>query len=249
MQTLTSARNPLLKDIRRAVHQGALTEDGCAVAEGLHLLDEARRGPCRIVAIVASESAALAVSPDYVVPDVLFASLASTETTQGVLTLVRPCSWTAEDVFRDPAMVLVLDRIQDPGNAGAMLRAAEAFGATGALFLKGSVNPFNPKCMRASAGSVFRVPFLAGGTIDPDLDQRGIELYALAPHKGVAVACANLRQGCALIVGSEGQGIRLELMERARPLHIPSTGVESLNAALAAGIALYEARRQRDEPV
>jgi RNA methyltransferase, TrmH family len=248
MQTLTSARNPLLKEIRRAVHHGTLTEDGCAVAEGFHLLQEARRGPCRIEAILAAESAAAEVSPDYAVPDVLFASLASTETTQGVLTLVRPKPWTAADILRDPAMVLVLDGIQDPGNAGAMLRAAEAFGASGVVFLKGSVNPFNPKCLRASAGSVFRVPLLTGLTAS-FFDEQNLAMYALAPHGGVALARADLRIGCAFIVGSEGRGVRLELAERARPLHIPSTGVESLNAALAAGIALYEARRQRDEPV
>src|SRR5271165_4580970 len=107
MQTLTSAHNPLLKDVRRAVHQGGLTQNGCAVAEGFHLLEEARRGPCRIEAVVAA---------DYVVPDVLFASLASTETTQGVLSLVKPKQWTSADIFHAPALVLVLDGIQDPGN-------------------------------------------------------------------------------------------------------------------------------------
>jgi len=248
MQTLTSAHNPLLKDIRKAVHQGGLTQDGCAVAEGFHLLEEARRGPCRIEAIVAAESVASSVPADYVVPDVLFASLASTETTQGVLALVKPNQWTAAEIFQSPALVLVLDGIQDPGNAGTLLRAAEAFGATGVLFLKGTVNPFNPKCLRASAGSVFRVPLLTGET-SHILEQQKIDLYALAAHSGLPLARADFRRSCALIVGSEGQGIRPELVVNAQPVHIPSSGVESLNAALAAGIALYEARRQRDEPV
>ena len=251
MQTLTSAHNPLLKDIRKAVHQGGLTQNGCAVAEGYHLLEEARRGPCRVEAIVAAESAASTVSADYIVPDVLFAMLASTETTQGVLALVKPKQWTVEEVFQSPSfqspsMLLVLDGIQDPGNAGSLLRAAEAFQATGVLFLKGTVNPFNPKCIRASAGSVFRVPLLVGGTASVVEDYK-LRVYALAAHAGVPLARADFRGNCALIVGSEGQGIRAELIERAQAIHIPSRGVESLNAALAGGIALYEARRQRDE--
>jgi TrmH family RNA methyltransferase len=242
MQTLTSAHNPLLKDVRRAVHQGGLTQDGCAVAEGFHLLEEARRGPCRIEAVIAAESVASSVAADYVVPDVLFASLASTETTQGVLSLVKPKQWSTADIFRAPALVLVLDGIQDPGNAGAMLRAAEAFGATGVLFLKGTVNPFNPKCLRASAGSVFRVPLLAADV----LVEGDLQVYCLAAHAGLPLTQANLKLGCALVVGNEGRGVRLE---KGQPLHIESSGVESLNAALAAGIALYEARRQRNEPV
>jgi TrmH family RNA methyltransferase len=242
MQTLTSAQNPLLKDIRRAVHQGGLTQDGCAVAEGFHLLEEARRGPCRIEAVIAAESVASGVAADYVVPDVLFASLASTETTQGVLSLVKPKQWTSADLLKAPALVLVLDGVQDPGNAGSMLRAAEAFGATGAVFLKGTVNPYNPKCLRASAGSVFRLPLLTTAIFDFD----ALQVYSLSAHSGVSLTQADFKRGSALIVGNEGRGVR---MERGQPLHIPSSGVESLNAALAAGIALYEARRQRNEPV
>jgi len=248
MQTITSGHNPLLKEIRKAVHQGGLTQNGCAVAEGFHVLDEARRSPCHIEAIIAAESVALTVGANYVVPDVLFASLASTETTQGVLALVKPKQWSTADIFQAPALVLVLDGVQDPGNAGTLLRAAEAFGATGVLFLKGTVNPFNPKCLRASAGSVFRVPLLAGVTSEI-LEDRGLKIYALAAHAGIPLPQADFRGNCALIAGSEGHGVSPELLRNAHPLHIPSRGVESLNAALAAGIALYEARRQRDESV
>lgn len=243
--TLTSEKNPLLKQVRRAVRRGSLTEDGFALAEGPHLLAEALRSRAEIGAVIAAESAAL---PDVAARVVrvsgrAFAALASTDSPQGVLALVRPPIWTAAELLRGAALVVVLDRIQDPGNAGAILRAAEAFGATGAIFLKGSVHPHNPKCMRASAGSVFRLPLLDGVAEDalPDLP-----LYAAGPRGAEDLSRADLVSPCGLIIGAEGSGVSPALLARARGLRIPTVGVESLNAAVAAGILLYEARRQRD---
>jgi len=164
------------------------------------------------------------------------------------MALVRPPHWTLEQVLRGQALAVVLDGLQDPGNAGAILRAAEAFGASGVAFLKGSVNPYNPKCLRASAGSVFRVPLVAA--LDPRLllaaaEQRTLDLFALMPQGGREAGEANFTRKCAIIVGSEGHGVSDRLRARALGIRIPTTGVESLNAALAAGITLYVARKQR----
>lgn len=242
--TLTSQHNPLLKRIRRAAARGSRTEDGFALAEGPHLLQEALRSGVEIEAVIASESAAVAGHPRLVrVPDRVFRGLASTETSQGVLALVRPPVWTMADILRGRApLAVVLDRLQDPGNAGAILRAAEAFGATGAIFLKGTVDPYNPKCIRASAGSLFRVPLVCGVAEDelPELP-----LYAADSRAATRIDQAALTGGCALIVGNEGAGISPTLARRATGVRIPTRGVESLNAALAAGICLYEAQRQR----
>jgi TrmH family RNA methyltransferase len=183
------------------------------------------------------------------VRDADFASLASTETPQGVISLVRPPAWTLDQLLRGRAMVAVLDGIQDPGNAGAILRAAEAFGATGAAFLKGSVSPYNPKCMRASAGSVFRLPIATA--LDETLllaalaKKKGV-LYAAMPRATILVSDANFKISCAIVIGSEGRGVSQHLVEFATALRIPTNGVESLNAAVAAGILFYEARRQRN---
>jgi TrmH family RNA methyltransferase len=142
--------------------------------------------------------------------------------------------------------------LQDPGNAGAIVRAAEAFGATGILFLKGSVSPFNPKTLRASAGSLFRVPYLHG--VDATLaraalEQNKVELYAGVPARAGAairpIAGVDLTARCGLIVGNEARGVSDALRSAALDVSIPTVGVESLNAAMAAGILLYEARRQR----
>jgi len=172
--------------------------------------------------------------------DGLFNKLASTESPQGVLALVRPPEWTPENLLKGSPLVAVLDGVQDPGNAGAILRTAEAFGATGAVFLKGTVSVWNPKCLRASAGSVFRVPVVS--EIPP-----GLKLYAADPRAKLLVADAQFVAPCAIIIGAEGSGVRPELAARATGVKIPTTTVESLNAAVAAGILLYEARRQRDE--
>jgi TrmH family RNA methyltransferase len=242
---ITSAANPLIKDIRKAIARGGLTSDGLCIAEGFHLLDEALRSGCEVPVVVAAESASAVLEcPVTVVPDQLFETIAGTETTQGVIALVRPREWSFEDLFRGRSLVIVLDAIQDPGNAGTIVRAAEAFGATGVLFLKGCVNPHNPKTLRASAGSLFRVPYLAGvegAIVWP------VPLYAAMPFTGAErlASDANLAGPCAIAIGSEGRGLGAELRRVAEPVAIPTEGVESLNAAVAASVLLYEARRQR----
>ena len=123
-----------------------------------------------------------------------------------------------------------------------ILRAAEAFGATGAIFLKGSVNPYNPKCVRGSAGSIFRLPVVIENEL-PALD--GIALYAAMPRADRDIDQADFRKPCAIVIGSEGRGVRDSIAARATALRIPTSHVESLNAAVAAGVLLCEARRQR----
>ena len=90
----------------------------------------------------------------------LFHSISTTESPQGVIALVRPPAWKEDDLFQKTPLIVVLDSVQDPGNAGTLIRAAEAFGATGAMLLKGTANAWNPKTLRASAGSLFRLPMI-----------------------------------------------------------------------------------------
>ncbi len=280
-----SDQNPLIKQIRRAVSRGTLTEDGYAIAEGTHLLEEAIAAKCEIRAVIVAESAqarlamllaeaargasakpGLSPSPvpaeaaysrerttrsartqasraalpeARVVTDKTFRDLSSTNTPQGVITLVRPPEWPAARMLGPSALVIVLDGLQDPGNAGAILRAAEAFGASGVVFLKGTVNPYNPKCLRGSAGSVFRVP------IATELNLAGLAVYAAMPRAAKAVSEADFRVPCAIVIGSESHGVHPEMAAGATGVRIETAGVESLNAAVAAGIFLYEARRQR----
>ena len=242
-----SRQNPLLKQIRRAVSRGTLTEDGYAVAEGPHLLAEARRAGCEVLAVIVRESDAAGFPEARVVSDAIFRELASTETPQGVLALVRPPAWTLTRIMAppEPALIVVLDGVQDPGNAGAILRAADAFGATGAVFLKGTVNPYNPKCLRGSAGSVFRLPLVAAVEPEEFWERAPACLYAAMPRAPKLVSQVDLAVPCAIVIGSEARGVSAQTAARATGVRIPTSGVESLNAAVAAGILLYEARRQR----
>jgi len=240
-----SDKNPLIKQIRRAVSRGTLTEDGYAVAEGVHLLEEALAAKCEVGAVVVAESAQGHYPEARMVSDKTFRELASTETPQGVIALVRPAVATLEQMMRGDALVVVLDGVQDPGNAGAIVRTAEAFGASGVVFLKGTVNPYNPKCLRGSAGSVFRVALVASVEADDILAQAGVAWYAAMPRAATLASDADLISPCGIIIGSEARGVSAALAGRSTGLRIPTAGVESLNAAVAAGILLYEARRQR----
>ena len=249
-ETLLSDKNPLLKDVRKAANSGALTSDGFALAEGPHLLEEALRSGSEIGAIIVAESSRVALTPAAKrvahVSDATFHGLTTTDSPQGVIALVRPRTWTFDQLLHGRALVVILDGIQDPGNAGAILRAAEAFGATGAVFLKGSVNPHNPKCMRASAGSIFRLPLVSGITPEELFENCRLPMHAADAKATTVLSEARLAKPCAIIIGSEGKGVSPALLARATGVRIPTTKVESLNAAVAAGILLYEARRQRD---
>jgi TrmH family RNA methyltransferase len=260
-ETIASATNPLVKDVRRAIARGGLTSQGWCVAETRHLLQEALRSRCPVKHVLAAESARAALPPlegvrVAILPDALLQKISATETSQGVIALVEPPVWNLEQLLGERALVVVLDGLQDPGNAGAIVRAAEAFGASGMLFLKGTASPFNPKTLRASAGSLFRVPLVYG--MDGDvaraaLEHHGVKIYAALPARAGAevraASDADLRSASALIIGNEARGVSAEWSGVAAGVSIPTVAVESLNAAMAAGILLYEARRQRSRPV
>ena len=145
---------------------------------------------------------------------------------------------------------VVLDGVQDPGNVGAVLRTADAFGCTGALLLPGCADPYSLKTLRASMGAVFRLPLytVTLPQLSALLDGAGLPLYGTAlRHDTVDVRSRDLRR-CALVIGSEGQGARAETLALCREtLRIPMTPhCESLNAAAAAAVLLWEAYRAEE---
>ena len=247
---MLGAHHPLVKSIRKAVQRGARTDDGFAIAEGFHLFYEAIRANAVIGAILATPAAAEKLDGAtnlHVIDGSTLAQISSVENSQGVIALVQIDDQPVASCFSGNPLVIALDGIQDPGNAGAIVRSAEAFGATGVVFLKGTVSPWNPKTLRASAGSLFRLPFAIAGwePLLTEIQHRQIPLYAAHPRAEKRVDEVPLHQPAVIIIGNEGRGIPPGHERHATAVRIPTDNVESLNAALAAGILLYEARRQR----
>ncbi|MDQ6676042.1 MAG: RNA methyltransferase [Acidobacteriota bacterium] len=256
--SISSPSNPLLKDVRKAILRGTLTSEGDCVAESFHLLEEAFRSQSSISALLAAESARgllesrLQAKPELrvaLIPDRVFESVAGTKTSQGVIALVTPGRWRIDQMFTLSSLVLVLDGVQDPGNAGTLVRAAEAFGVSGVIFVKGTASPFHPKTLRASAGSLFRIPYVE--SVDPVIARAALQRNRLTVFSGMpggtenAFARANFREPCAFVIGNEGNGVGPEFRSGATAISIPTAGVESLNASIAGAIFLYEAYRQR----
>lgn len=250
--TITSPGNPWLKRLRHAASRGGFA--GSVLAESPHLLHEALRSGIEIERVFASERMVPEVAgalpthrriPLHPVADRLFGKVATTARSQGVLALVRLPSWDPDAVGR--GLVMALDGIQDPGNAGTIVRSAEAFGASGVVFLQGSASPANPKTLRASAGSLFRLPFLNRISSDAFLElvrKRDKTLYHADARGGIPLAESVLSSDCAIVIGSETHGVAPVIAEHSTAVAVPTSTVDSLNASIAASIILYEHARR-----
>lgn len=235
--------------MRRAVSRGSRTDDGLAVAEGFHLLDEALASGVDIPVVLATPRAVdrlprLGEATQLItVAERAFEAVADTESTQGVIALVRMREFAIGDVIGN--LVVVLDGVQDPGNAGAIVRSAEAFGAAGVIGIEGTARFDHPKTLRAAAGSLFRVPHVGGATVDAAIAAlRGVAVFAAMPA-GPAAHAVDLTQACAIVIGGEGRGVGSAMRAAGTAVSIGTRNVESLNAAVAAAVLLYEASRQR----
>jgi TrmH family RNA methyltransferase len=263
LRRIEGRHNSLVKELRAAFAHGELTPDGYCAIEGMRILEEAIRSGLKFKAVffrTSAENRAERLLPQLaahvetlLLPDKLFASAVPSETPQGVAALARCKTFKVEDVLgkAQAGPLLVIAGVQDPGNLGTILRSAEAFGAGGVLLGEGTVSPFNSKVIRASAGSVFRLPIVQT-KMSPALRQMrelGLRLIATSSHKGTPLDQAKLTGALAVFIGSEGAGLLRELLaEMSDTVAIPhSPTVESLNVGVAASIVLYEAARQRLE--
>jgi TrmH family RNA methyltransferase len=264
-----SKHNPRLKQLRRALikplRQPLDGQGGegrlLAGIEGPNLLEEALRAGLSIHCVFVAQGAehlleALTLAPGtevLVLPKTLLDSVLATDTPQPIAALLEPPNWTWAHFLgghrKTPSLVLVLAGLQDPGNLGAILRSAEAFGANGVISLPGTVSAWNPKAVRASAGSVFRLPLLELGVEEcfMHLREAGIKVWTTAVRGAEPADLVNLTGPVALLIGNEGNGVPDGLAAEADgALTILCPGaVESLNAPVAASILLYEAARQR----
>lgn len=262
LRRVAGRHNVLIKEVRRAFARAELTAEGECAVEGVRIIEEAIRSGLHLRAVLFSESGQAragrllpqvgAQVETLLLPDKLFTSMVPSETPQGVAALVRMKSYVLEDLLageQASALVVAVAGVQDPGNLGTILRSAEAFGATGVLLGENTVSAYNSKVVRASAGSLFRIPLVRQELMTTlrSLRERGLRLLATSSHKGNPVNDAGLTSPLALLVGSEGAGLAREILAQVdEVVAIPhSPRVESLNAGVAASIALYEAARQR----
>jgi TrmH family RNA methyltransferase len=268
LRRIEGRHNPLIKQLRQAFARAELTAAGDCAIEGLRILEEAIRSGLRFSAVFFRESAqdrASRLLPQIgaqvetlLLPDKLFDSLVPSESPQGVAAFVRLKEFSLDDITERSHIgpIVVLAGLQDPGNLGTILRSAEAFGSAGAILGEGTVSPFNSKVVRASAGSVFRLPMIHNHgksatakleEISEKLRAQGVRQIATSSHKGTPLDQADLKTPAAIFFGNEGSGLPRDLMAKMdESIAIPHTPqVESLNAGVAASIVLYEAARQR----
>lgn len=259
---ITSIENKQIKQIIQLNNKAKTRrKSGLFVAEGIKMFLEAPE--TEIAGVYVSESfynseqgqetlKRKTVTAE-VVADKVFSQMCDTLTPQGILTLVKIPHWEKKEVFfteKKPPLILVLDSIQDPGNLGTMIRTGEGAGLTGVVMNHTTVDLFNPKTIRATMGSVYRIPFL----VTENLPETIMEMKAL----GVRTYAAHLKGekdfyhedykgATAFFIGNEGNGLSEEVAELADAyVKIPMEGqVESLNAAIAASVMMYECKRQR----
>lgn len=244
IERIASLQNPLLKSVKRAIQKGSTTEEGCLVTEGFHLFEEAVNTGMTIEAIIGTAQGLAGVG-DFSTRviellDSTFRDLSSMETPQGIMALVKAPVWDRAILNQGNPLIVALDSVQDPGNAGTILRSAEAFGATAVFGLRGTVDFANPKLLRASSGSIFRLPTFRG-----ELSELKMTLYGASGEVGQLASAVDWRGPSAIVIGSEGQGLSEAVRKATKGVRIQTQGVESLNAAIAAAVFLYEASRQR----
>ena len=257
---IRSRANPLVKRLRALKDRGA---DDLALLEGFTLVEEALGGGVELVEAVASPRAertargealigrlSAAGIPVRRVDDGSMGSLSEAETSQGLLALARRPSFDEDAIYAGQPLVVVAAGLQNPGNVGALLRTAEAAGATGAYLTAGSADPLSWKALRGAMGSAFRLPHVHGIPAAQALDrlrERKVTTLATVAQGGRRYDSVDLRGPVAFLLGHEAGGLAPELIASADArVTIPMAGAtQSLNVGVAAGVLLFEAARQR----
>ncbi len=261
--TITSRDNPLLR-LARSVRDGKTDE--FIFVEGLRLCEEASRSNLSLEAVIVSDQLAAKEKAVALIEDLagvskrtafvserLLESISYTKTPQGIVLLAKRPE-TSEQLFaarqQDPELIVIMQRINNPVNVGAILRTAEAAGATGVIATQNTADPFSAKALRGAMGSTFRLPVW----LAPDYSetvawcwQRGIQTIGADVHAAISYDEVDWSQPSALILGAESSGLSSEEIAAATTsVRIPMQGpAESLNVAVATGVLLYEAARQR----
>lgn len=236
-------------------------KDGIFLAEGIKMFEEAPEELVQEVYLSADIEDKLREKKNVyeklqrvgyeVVSSEVFAKMSDTQTPQGILTVLKRLEYVLEDLLDKPnPLFVILENLQDPGNLGTIVRTGEGAGITGVIMSSQTVDIYNPKTIRATMGSVYRVPFLYVddlGEVIQKLYKKGVHTYAAHLQGSNYYDAFPFRESTAFLIGNEGNGLSKKLADMAESyLKIPMEGqVESLNAAVAAALLMYETHRQR----
>ena len=254
---ITSTSNPQVKNLQQLKKKAsARNEQDAFLVEGIKMFQEAPGE--RIQKLYVSKSlydekgaAFFGNSELEVLDDRVYASVSDTKTPQGVLCVMKQYHYSLDDLAgKKHPFIMILENLQDPGNLGTILRTAEGAGVDGVILSRTSVDIYNPKTIRATMGSIYRMPFLYVDQLEeilPELKRRGIRTYAAHLQGKNCYDEENYKEGTAFLIGNEGNGLTEGLSNCADVwIRIPMHGkLESLNAAVAASVLMYEVCRQR----
>lgn len=264
MAGITNLHNPVVKYVRSLERRKEREREGAAALEGIRLVEEALGSGAALSLFLHSprlmasgrgmrllEDLRSRGVREVEVTDQIMDQVADTRTPQGILAVVRMKNWTPEEALRGPAPIVVMaEGMQDPGNVGTIIRSAEALGASGVFLAGESVDPYNPKVLRSTMGSIFRLPVVSGIGVTRAVAaarESGLRLIVADPDGHKLPWDLDLSGSVMLAIGNEGAGVSPGLIASAdETVRIPMPGrAESLNAAVAASLLLYEAAKQR----
>ena len=251
---ITSTSNPKIKQVALLRDKArARREEGAYVVEGLRMFREIPAGDVREVYVTQdfynkNESLCSTYKDLQVVSDKVFEKIADTVTPQGVVAVVSMKETSLGDVLKGD-FLLFLENIQDPGNLGTLFRTAEGAGVKGIIISKGSADIYNPKVIRSTMGSIFRMPYIYVEDIASVISKEAsnMNIYAAALEGAKDYTTVSYTGRCGILIGNEGNGLKNETIKTAgKSVYIPMQGsVESLNASISGAILMYEAARQR----
>jgi len=262
MTIISSKDNRIIKEAASLADKKHRDELGEYLLEGPNIVKEAMQqgGRVRFIFIKAGAESAeineiISMAEErnlaaYELTSDAFAKVTQTDTPQSVAAVFEKRQMQADEFFNlvGDGNVLVLDRLQDPGNVGTILRSAEAFGFKGVISMKGTADVYQPKIVRAAAGSILRLPLLFASEAEEAeklLEKHG-KTVLVASMEGESISKTDISSGIAVIIGNEGNGPSEAFRRNAGTISIPMSGqTESLNAAIAASIIMYESQRQR----
>lgn len=259
---ITSSSNKLIKEIKMLQKRKERWSKKCFFIEGTRAVEQCIKSDAGIKHIVYSRellgdemdkvlSLIDEVSYEtYEISDKLFKEISDTDNPQGILAVVNFDEFTLDDILKENNFIIVLDRVQDPGNLGTIIRTADAFGANGIIVTNGCVDVYNPKTIRSTMGSIFQIPIVHMGETKEALEslkQENISIISSSLNTDKYSYDIDFKTSCAIVIGNEAKGISEEVLSLSDQLvKIPMVGeAESLNAAIASGVLMYEVLRQR----